>query len=38
MFTFVPAEQLHDLDGTKGHMRERLEGLERDLKAYAERA
>ena len=38
MFTFVSAEQLHDLDGTKGDMRLRLEAFERDLKAYAERA
>jgi hypothetical protein len=38
MFTFVPAEQLHNLDGTKGDMRERLAAFERDLKTYADRA
>ncbi|HUE74363.1 MAG TPA: phospho-sugar mutase [Pirellulaceae bacterium] len=38
MFTFVPAEQLHDLRTTKGEMSERMGALERDLKEYAEKA
>lgn len=38
MFTFVPAEQLHDLEATKREMAERMAALERDLKAFAEKA
>ena len=38
MFTFVPAEQLHSLDATKGEMTELMEVFERELKEYAERA
>jgi phosphomannomutase len=38
MFTFVPAEQLANLEQTKQAMKERLAKFEGDLKAYAERA
>ncbi|HZL91177.1 MAG TPA: phospho-sugar mutase, partial [Pirellulaceae bacterium] len=38
MFTFVPAEQLHDLAETKREMSARLAAFERDLKQYADRA
>jgi phosphoglucomutase/phosphomannomutase len=37
MFTFVPAEQLHDLDDARRAMSERMGGFERDLNALAER-
>jgi phosphoglucomutase/phosphomannomutase len=36
MFTFVPAEQLADLEQTKRDMAQRLEDFRRDLKAFAE--
>jgi phosphomannomutase len=35
LFTFVPAEQLADLELTKQELGERLEHLERDLRAFA---
>ncbi|MGI8982085.1 MAG: phospho-sugar mutase [Pirellulaceae bacterium] len=38
MFTYVPAEQLANLEQTKQSMKQRLAKLEGDLKAYAERA
>lgn len=38
MFTFVPAEQLHNLEQTKQEMAQRMETFERDLRAYAEQA
>ncbi len=38
MFTYVPAEQLANLEQTKQAMKERLATFEGDLKAYAERA
>jgi phosphoglucomutase/phosphomannomutase len=38
MFTYVPAEQLANLEQTKQAMKERLAKFEGDLKAYAERA
>jgi phosphomannomutase len=38
MFTYVPAEQLANLEQTKQAMQERMAKLEGDLKAYAERA
>lgn len=38
MFTYVPAEQLANLEQTKQAMKERLAKLEGDLKVYAERA
>ncbi|MFN0018131.1 MAG: phospho-sugar mutase [Pirellulaceae bacterium] len=38
MFTYVPAEQLANLEQTKQAMQTRLATLEGDLKAYAERA
>lgn len=37
MFTYVPAEQLHNLESTKAEMEERMAAFERDLKAMAER-
>jgi phosphoglucomutase/phosphomannomutase len=37
MFTYVPAEQLHDLDATKSEMEARMAAFEKDLAAYAER-
>lgn len=37
MFTYEPAEQLHNLDEAKRMLRERLGALERDLRAFAER-
>lgn len=37
MFTYVPAEQLHDLDATKSDMEARLAAFEKDLAAYAEK-
>jgi phosphomannomutase len=37
MFTYVPAEQLADLDRTKAEMNERMQAFEVDLKAFAER-
>jgi phosphoglucomutase/phosphomannomutase len=37
MFTYVPAEQLANLEQTKQAMQERLAKFEADLKAYAER-
>ena len=37
MFTYVPAEQLANLDQTKQEMKERLAKFEEDLKGYAER-
>ncbi len=33
-FTYVPAEMLHDLDDTKATMKERLQQVEEDLKAF----
>jgi len=38
MFTYVPAEQLHNLAETKAEMNSRMQQFEADLKAYAERA
>jgi phosphomannomutase len=38
MFTYVPAEQLANLEQTKQSMNERLAKFEADLKAYSERA
>jgi phosphoglucomutase/phosphomannomutase len=38
MFTYVPAEQLANLEQTKAAMKQRMATLEGDLKAYAERA
>ncbi|MCE9526163.1 MAG: hypothetical protein K8R36_08930 [Planctomycetales bacterium] len=38
MFTYVPAEQLANLEQTKQAMQTRLATFEGDLKAYAERA
>jgi phosphoglucomutase/phosphomannomutase len=35
MFTYVPAEQLHDLAATKQEMQERIQAFERDLRAFA---
>jgi phosphoglucomutase/phosphomannomutase len=35
MFTYRPAEMLHDLDQTRQEMKDRLAGFEQDLKAYA---
>lgn len=35
MFTYRPAELLHDLDQTRQDMSERLKGFEADLRAYA---
>lgn len=37
MFTYVPAEQLHDLGTTKQEMAERLNAFEKDLRALAEK-
>jgi phosphoglucomutase/phosphomannomutase len=37
MFTYVPAEQLHDLDATKADMEARMAAFEKDLAAYAEK-
>jgi len=36
MFTFVPAEQLADLEQTKRDMAQRLDDFRRDLKAFAD--
>jgi phosphomannomutase len=36
LFTFVPPEQLHDLDATKHHLAERLQRLENDVKALVD--
>jgi hypothetical protein len=36
MFTYVPAEQLADLDRTKVEMNERMQAFETDLKAFAQ--
>ncbi len=36
MFTYEPAEQLHNLDEAKQKLRERLTALESDLRAFAE--
>jgi phosphomannomutase len=38
MFTYVPAEQLADLDRTKEEMLVRMQAFEADLKAFAEKA
>lgn len=38
MFTYVPAEQLHNLEMAKEEMSDRLTKLESDLKAYADKA
>lgn len=38
MFTYVPAEQLHNLDLAKEEMNGRLTKLEADLKAFSEKA
>jgi hypothetical protein len=35
-FTFVPAEQLHNLDETRQEMAERTSKLEADLRAVAD--
>jgi hypothetical protein len=35
MFTYVPAEQLHNLETTKAEMGERLKHFEADLRAFA---
>ncbi len=35
MFTYQPAEQLHDLDATRQAMDERLKSFETDLRAFA---
>lgn len=37
MFTYIPAEQLHDLDATKADMEARLAAFEKDLAAFAEK-
>jgi phosphoglucomutase/phosphomannomutase len=36
MFTYVPAEQLHNLDAAKDSMRQRIASLEAELKKLAE--
>jgi len=36
MFTFVPAEQLHDLEETRREMDTRLDAMQADLAAFAE--
>jgi len=38
MFTYVPAEQLHNLDTTRDEMSERMQAFEQDLKNYADKA
>jgi phosphoglucomutase/phosphomannomutase len=38
LFTFVPAEQLHNLDDSRAEMDVRLAAIEADLRAFAERA
>lgn len=38
MFTYVPAEQLADLERTKEEMAARMQAFETDLKAFAEKA
>jgi phosphoglucomutase/phosphomannomutase len=38
MFTYVPAEQLSDLDRTKADMLARMQAFEVDLKAFADKA
>jgi phosphoglucomutase/phosphomannomutase len=38
MFTYVPAEQLANLNATKEDMKQRLTRFETELKAYADRA
>lgn len=38
MFTYVPAEQLADLQRTKEEMNDRMKAFETDLKAFAEKA
>ena len=35
MFSYVPAEQLANLDDTKGELQARLDRFEEDLKAFA---
>ena len=35
MFTYVPAEQLHNLDDTKAEMAARIKQLETEIKAFA---
>jgi phosphoglucomutase/phosphomannomutase len=35
MFTYLPAEQLHNLEMTKQEMGERVKGFEKDLRAFA---
>jgi len=37
MFAYTPAEQLADLDLTRGQMKERVAGFESDLRAFADR-
>jgi phosphoglucomutase/phosphomannomutase len=36
MFTYVPAEQLHNLETTKSEMADRLNAFEKDLRALAD--
>ena len=38
MFTYTPAEQLHNLELTKSEMAQRMANFEIDLKAYSEKA
>jgi hypothetical protein len=35
MFTYTPAELLHDLDATREQMQDRLAAFESDLRAFA---
>lgn len=35
LFTYTPAEQLHDLEETKADMEKQLDGIESDLRAFA---
>jgi phosphoglucomutase/phosphomannomutase len=36
MFTYEPAEQLHNLDDAKGSLRERMAAMEKDLRGFAQ--
>ncbi|MEM1305599.1 MAG: phospho-sugar mutase, partial [Planctomycetota bacterium] len=35
MFTYIPAEQLHDLPTQKAELEERLDAMEADLRKFA---
>jgi hypothetical protein len=37
MFTYTPAEQLHNLETTKQEMEQRMDAFEKDLKALADK-